>query len=72
MHGTQLPDAPRTGRMKLETFPAGRITVTEAGPLVVWAGRPGAPDLVIGRLTLRRVDGATDRGDDAPKADPDE
>ena len=72
VHGTQQPDAPRTGRMKLETFPAGRITVTEAGPLVVWAGRPGAPDLVIGRLTLRRVDGATDRGDDAPKADPDE
>jgi hypothetical protein len=72
VRGTQPSGEPRIGRMKLSTFPAGRISVGEAGPRVVFAGRPGAPDLVIGRLTLRRVDGAGDPGDDAPKAEPDE
>ena len=69
---TQPPNERVTGRMKLATFPAGRIEVGTRGPVVVWAGRPGAPDLVIGRLTLRAVDAAGDPGEDAPKAAPDE
>jgi hypothetical protein len=69
---TQPPNERVTGRMKLATFPAGRIEVSERGPVVVWAGRPGAPDLVVGRLTLRAVDAAADPGEDAPKAEPDE
>ena len=69
---TQPPQEPVTGRMKLATFPAGRIEVSERGPVVVWAGRPGASDLVIGRLTLRAVDAAGNPGEDAPKAEPDE
>ena len=58
--------------MKLTTFPAGRIEVRERGPVVVWAGRPGSPDLVVGRLTLRAVDAAADPGEDVRKAEPDE
>jgi len=69
---TQPPNERAAGRMKLATFPAGRIEVGERGPVVVWAGRPGASDLVIGRLTLRSVDAAGNPGEDAPKADPDE
>jgi len=69
---TQPPNERVDGRMKLATFPAGRFNLRERGPVVVWAGRPGAPDLVIGRLTLRAVDAAANPGEDAPKADPDE
>jgi S1-C subfamily serine protease len=69
---TQPPDQRAEGRMKLATFPAGRMEVSERGPVVVWAGRPGAPDLVVGRLMLREVDAAGNPGEDAPKADPDE
>ena len=69
---TQPPKERVTGRMKLATFPAGRIEVLERGPVVVWVGRPGAADLVVGRLTLRAVDAAGNPGEDAPKADPDE
>ncbi len=69
---TQPPTERVTGRMKLATFPAGRIEVSERGPVVVWAGRPGSPDLVVGRLTLRAVDAAADPGEDVRKAEPDE
>jgi len=69
---TQPPNDRTSGRMKLGTFPAGRIEVQEHGPVVIWAGRPGAPELVIGRLTLRAVDAAGIPGEDVPKADPNE
>lgn len=69
---TQPPNERVTGRMKLATFPAGRLELRERSAVVVWAGRPGATDLVIGRLTLRAVDAAGNPGEDAPKADPDE